>query len=63
VRLVVNAQAPSRQSVVSYRGFFETVSPRVLADAADARGVDPSRVEGLIEQSLAQPALIPAQAP
>jgi nitrilase len=63
VRLVVNAQAPSRQSVVSYRGFFETVSPRVLSDAADAHGVDPSRVEGLIEQSLAQPALIPAQAP
>jgi nitrilase len=63
VRLVVNAQAPSRQSAVSYRGFFEAVSPRILADAAEARGVEPARVEGMIEQSLTQPELIPAQAP
>jgi len=62
VRLVVNRQAPSRDSVVSYRSFFETVSPRVLADAADARGVDGTRVEGLIEQSLTQPALLASNA-
>lgn len=58
VRLVVNSRAPSRENVLSYRSFFETLSPQVLADAADARGVDAPRVEGLIEQSLAQPALL-----
>jgi hypothetical protein len=52
VRLIVNGQAPSREGVLSYRSFFESVPPRVLADAADARGVDASRAEGLIEQSL-----------
>jgi hypothetical protein len=30
----------------------------VLADAADAHGVEASRVEELIEQSLTQPALL-----
>jgi len=57
VRLVVNSQSPSRESVVSYRSFFENVSPQVLADAADAREVDASRAEGLIDQALRQPAL------
>lgn len=55
VRLVVNSQAPSRERVVSYRSFFETVSPQLLADKADARGVDPARAEQLIARTLASP--------
>ena len=63
VRLIVNNHAPSRESVLSYRSFFESVPPRAVADAADSRGVDPTRVEGLIEESLRQPPLLAAQAP
>jgi nitrilase len=58
VRLIVNGQAPSREHVVTYREFFEGVSPRILADAADMHGVEASRVENLIESALAQPAAI-----
>jgi hypothetical protein len=53
----MNNRAPSRESVVSYRSFFETIPPQALADAADAREVDAGRVEGLIDQALRQPAL------
>jgi nitrilase len=63
VRLVVNGQAPSRERVLSYRSFFETISPRLLAEAADAHGVDASRAEALLEQALKTPALLPGQAP
>jgi nitrilase len=63
VRLVVNGQAPSRERVLSYRSFFETISPRLLAEAADAHGVDASRAEALLEQTLRTPALLPGQAP
>jgi nitrilase len=63
VRLVVNGQAPSRERVLSYRSFFETISPRLLAEAADAHGVDASRAEALLEQALKTPALLPGQGP
>jgi predicted amidohydrolase len=63
VRLVVNGQAPSRERVLSYRSFFETISPRLLAEAADAHGVDTSRAEALLEQALKTPALLPGQGP
>ncbi len=58
VRLVVNSHAPGRELLVGYRSFFEGLSPRALADAADARGVEASRVEGLLQSSLAEPALL-----
>jgi nitrilase len=61
VRLVVNSQAPSRERVLSYRSFFETISPQLLADKADARGVDPARAEQLIQRSLAEPGLLADQ--
>jgi nitrilase len=63
VRLVVNGQAPSRERVLSYRSFFETISPRLLAEAADAHGVDASRAEALLEQALKTPALLAGQGP
>jgi nitrilase len=63
VRLVVNGQAPSRERVLSYRSFFETISPRLLSEAADAHGVDASRAEALLEQALKTPALLPGQGP
>jgi nitrilase len=63
VRLVVNGQAPSRERVLSYRGFFETISPRLLSEAADTHGVDASRAEALLEQALKTPALLPGQGP
>jgi nitrilase len=63
VRLVVNGQAPSRERVLSYRSFFETISPRRLSEAADAHGVDASRAEALLEQTLKTPALLPGQGP
>jgi len=58
VRLLVNDQAPGREPVIRSRSFFESLSPRVLADAADAHGVEPSQVETLLQSSLAKPALI-----
>jgi nitrilase len=58
VRLLVNDQAPGREPVLRSRSFFESLSPRVLADAADAQGVEPARVETLLQTSLAGPALI-----
>jgi nitrilase len=61
VRLVVNSHAPSRESLVGYRSFFEGISPNALADAADAHGVEVSRVEGLLQSSLTGPALIPGK--
>jgi nitrilase len=63
VRLVVNGQAPSRERVLSHRSFFETIPPRLLAEAADAHGVDASRAEALLEQALKTPALLPGQGP
>lgn len=56
VRLLVNNQAPGREPVISRQSFFENLSPRRLADAADARGVEPAQVEGLI-QSVLRPSL------
>jgi nitrilase len=58
VRLVLNSAAPSRESIVTYRGFFESLPPRALADAADRHGVDPARAEHLLEAALRKPALI-----
>src|SRR5215472_8067818 len=58
VRLVVNDQAPGREPVLRSQSFFEGLSPRALADAADAQGVEPSRVETLLQSSLAKPTLI-----
>ena len=58
VRLLVNDQAPGREPVLRSRSFFEGLSPRALADAADVHGVEPSRVETLLQSSLAKPALI-----
>ena len=58
VRLLVNDQAPGREPVLRSRSFFEGLSPRELADAADTQGVEPSRVETLLQSSLAKPALI-----
>jgi nitrilase len=55
VRLLVNDQAPGREPVLRSRSFFESLSPRVLAEAADAHGVEPSRVEALLEASLNEP--------
>lgn len=57
VRLVVNAHAPSREPVVSYRSFFETLSPQLLAEKADAHGVDSVLAERLVERTLVPPAL------
>jgi hypothetical protein len=58
VRLLVNDQAPGREPVVRSRSFFESLSPRALADAADAHDVAPSRVEALLQSSLAPPVLV-----
>ena len=58
VRLLINDQAPGREPVLRSRSFFENLSPRALADASDAHGVEPSRVESLLQSSLAEPALI-----
>ena len=58
VRLVVNDQSPGREPVVLSRSFFEGLSPRALADAAELHGVDPARVEGLLQSALTRPALI-----
>ena len=58
VRLLVNDHAPGGEPVLRSRSFFEGLSPRPLADAADAHGVEPSRVETLLQSALAKPALI-----
>jgi hypothetical protein len=58
VRLLVNDQAPGREPVLRSQSFFEGLSPRALVDAADAHGVEPSRVETLLQSALAKPALI-----
>ena len=58
VRLLVNDHAPGREPVLRSRSFFEGLSPRPLADAADAHGVEPSRVETLLQSALAKPTLI-----
>jgi nitrilase len=58
VRLVLNRNAPSQEPLVAYRSFFEGISPRALADAADRHGVDAPRVENLLQSSLTEPALI-----
>jgi nitrilase len=58
VRLIVNDQSPGREPVVLSRSFFEGLSPRALADAAELHGVDPARVEGLLQSALTRPALI-----
>jgi predicted amidohydrolase len=58
VRLIVNDYAPGREPVVRSRSLFEALPPRALADAADRHGVEPSRVEALLQSSLTEPALI-----
>ena len=58
VRLVLNRNAPSQEPLVAYRSFFEGISPRALADAADRHGVDAPRVEHLLQSSLSEPARI-----
>jgi predicted amidohydrolase len=58
VRLVVNSNAPGRESLIGHRSFFEGVSPRALADSADLHGVEVSRVEGLLQSSLGETPLI-----
>lgn len=52
VRLMINNQAPSREPVLHSRSLFENLPARVLADAADAQGVEASRVEGFLHSSL-----------
>jgi predicted amidohydrolase len=58
VRLIVNDYAPGREPVVRSRSLFEALSPSALADAADRHGVEPSRVEALLQSSLTEPALL-----
>jgi hypothetical protein len=58
VRLLVNEQAPGREPVLRSRSFFESLSPRALADAANTHGVEPARVEAMLQSSLAKPTLI-----
>lgn len=60
VRLVVNDQSPGREPVICSRSFFENLSPRALADAADRHEVEPARVETMLQSSLSQPPLIGA---
>jgi nitrilase len=57
VRLVLNINAPSCEPSISRRTFFESVSPRILADNADRHGVEIKQVEALLESTLARPAL------
>jgi nitrilase len=52
VRLIINNQAPSREPILHSRSLFESLPARVLADAADAQGVEASRVEGFLQSSL-----------
>ena len=56
VRLTVSGHAPSRGSVTAYRSLLEGTSPRELADAADAREVEPARVEKLLQSTLKETA-------
>ncbi len=58
VRLIVNDYAPGREPVIRSRSLFEALPPRALADAADRHGVEPSRVEALLQSSLTDQALI-----
>jgi hypothetical protein len=58
VRLVLNSNAPSREPLLAQRAFFENISPRILAEKADMHGVEATRVEELLQASLARPALI-----
>jgi hypothetical protein len=58
VRLVLNSNTPSREPLIIHRTFFESISPRVIAEKADIHGVEATRVEELLQASLAQPALI-----
>jgi predicted amidohydrolase len=55
VRLIMNDYAPGREPVVRSRSLFEALSPRALADAAERHGVEPTRVEALLQSSLAEP--------
>ena len=61
VRLVINSNTPSREPLIAHRPFFENISPRVIAEKADMHGVDPARVEELLQTSLGRSTLIADQ--
>lgn len=63
VRLVLNSNTPSREPLITHRTFFENISPRVIAEKADMHGVEATRVEELLQASLAPPALISDKTP
>jgi hypothetical protein len=54
VRLMVSDHAPSRDRVVAFHSSLENASPRALAEAADRHGVEPARVEALVDATLAE---------
>ncbi len=58
VRLIVNDQSPGREPVIRSRSFFEALPPRALADAAERYGVEPARVEMVLQSALTQPSAL-----